>query len=248
MRNLLKSLAVVAAVVPAMALGAITGSKHDLTFSGNTVYTTGTTQICIFCHTPHRARQQTLIWNQAQSGVTGFASGTFTTAGTTLGTLTSTSRACLGCHDGTTAIGNVANGGGGAAIQFTMAGTTGNVMPAGYVVDLTQPATMGNHPISVPYPGATYNGTTSAIASATGAVGGYYAVATTGCATTNPTGVCTSNNTAIVLFPAGGVKSATTVGVECGSCHDTHNSIAANSYFLRVSANGSAVCLACHNK
>ena len=34
--------------------------------------------------------------------------------------------------------------------------------------------------------------------------------------------------------------------VECGSCHDPHNTVTAT--FLRMSNSGSALCLACHDK
>ena len=48
-----------------------------------------------------------------------------------------------------------------------------------------------------------------------------------------------------MLFPdgAGGVT------VECGSCHDVHNTLSAgNTQLLNVDNTGSGLCLACHNK
>jgi len=40
-----------------------------------------------------------------------------------------------------------------------------------------------------------------------------------------------------------------TGNLECASCHDVHNSVSAgNTSLLRISINGSALCLTCHNK
>jgi predicted CXXCH cytochrome family protein len=40
-----------------------------------------------------------------------------------------------------------------------------------------------------------------------------------------------------------------TGNLECASCHDVHNAASAgNSHLLRVTADGSALCLTCHNK
>lgn len=36
--------------------------------------------------------------------------------------------------------------------------------------------------------------------------------------------------------------------VECSSCHDVHNTFSAGAQMLKISPNGSAICLACHNK
>jgi len=40
-----------------------------------------------------------------------------------------------------------------------------------------------------------------------------------------------------------------TGALECASCHDVHNTVSAgNTFLLRVTATGSALCLTCHNK
>lgn len=256
MRNFVGVLAMVVFGFSFSAMAQISNSKHDLSF-GSTAAVKSTsntqTQICIFCHTPHRSIQQDLIWNHKASlnATPGFSANT-TVAGTPLPTttVTSISKACLDCHDGSVAIGDVNNVGAGVAGVIAVNAQAGNVDAAGKMI--TGGAyTVGfggnldnNHPISIPYAGATYNSITSgAVASAT--LGEYFTVATTGC--TSPTGVCTSattNGPKIALFGT----TATNVGVECGSCHDVHNTVSGNGYFLRAPAAGSAICLACHNK
>lgn len=253
MKSLLKALAVVAVAVPTLALAAITGSKHDLSSTNTAVLvhsagTNPTDQICIFCHTPHKAVSQALIWNHTAGTVTGFSGG-FTVGGTTLPTaVAAPSRACLNCHDGTIAVGDVnsttvANGGAGPLTLTTVANHTtaaGNLV--GYALVGNGTNIDSNHPVSIPYAGATYNGVISGI-SAANVTGNYTAI--TGSCSGSPSGVCiTAGANILPLFKVNGTDTG---GVECGSCHDVHNKLN-NTYFLRASATGSAICLACHIK
>ena len=254
MKSLLKTLAVVAVAVPAVAFAAITGSKHDLssTNTGVAVHSTGanaTDQICIFCHAPHKAFSQALIWNHKAGTVTGFTAGQYTVGGTTLPTtVQAPSMACLNCHDGTVALGDVnsttvANGGAGIIGVTTVANhTNATGMLIGYALVGNGTSLNGNHPVSIPYAGATYNGIPSGISS--GNVNGNYTAVNSSC-TGSPSGICiTAGANTLPLFK---VVGADTGGVECGSCHDVHNKLN-NTYFLRVTATGSAICLACHIK
>lgn len=224
MRNVLKTLVVVALAVPAIASAVITGSKHDLSAgSPNAIRATTETQICKFCHAAHQASTQTLLWNHASGLVNGFPAGAQTIGGTALQNAlpaASPSRACLSCHDGTVALGALTQQGG-----LVVAGLAAPII-ANATVNLG-----GDHPISVPMPvvagGAAYAGTTQ------GANVNAADFATPAAATAAGVRLFTANN-----------------GVECGSCHDVHNGAvaAANGFFLRVSPNGSQICLACHVK
>jgi predicted CXXCH cytochrome family protein len=230
MRNLLKTLFVVAIAAPVLASAAITGSKHDLSSgSGNTVRATSETQICKFCHAAHQASTQVLLWNHAAGTVNGFPTGAATLGGTQLQAAlnaASPSRACLACHDGTVALGALTQQG-----NITIAGLTGQIGTAARV------NLGGDHPINVPMPvpagGATYNGTTQ------GATVNSADFKTAAAAQTN----------GVRLFATIGAAGAAANGVECGSCHDVHNGVpAANGFFLRVPQAGSQICLACHTK
>lgn len=260
MRNLVKALALAAVLVPAMAFAAISGTKHDLSFGNNAAgvdikaaaAANGGDQLCIFCHTPHRATDQNLLWNRAAFTKTFTWGATATTSGTPLsGTIQAKSMACLSCHDGTVALGDVMNSGGQArtgANTIGMVGTrqTGNVMGSAAGVDFrvgTNGDLSNNHPVSIAYPGTAnqYNGGASAAAAAD------YATVATGCAT--PTGLCTgaTGAAAVVTIYSAGAGATLAYGIECGSCHDVHNKYAQAS-FLRASNAGSALCLACHVK
>ena len=83
------------------ALGGIAGTKHDLSQKGF-----NTTQICIFCHTPHNANAYvpgSPLWNHnvTWSTFTTYASPTLNAVP---GQPTGTSKLCLSCHDGTVGI------------------------------------------------------------------------------------------------------------------------------------------------
>ena len=255
MRNLVKAVAVVAALVPAMALAQIAGTRHDLS-NANTTATTvsaatgGSDQTCIFCHTPHRGASQQLLWNRnAQTTAYNWGTTTATTGTTPLPTtLRPQSMACLSCHDGSISLGEVRNSS-GAATTFTMVGNVSGTgaLTGGYVVGAGGNLS-GNHPISIAYPlaaGSNYFGNVSGVTSAAG-VADFRALAG-GAACSTPTGICTAHtagaNITIYADAATGGR-----GIECGSCHDVHNRFSGNTYFLRATTAGSAICLACHAK
>jgi predicted CXXCH cytochrome family protein len=79
-------------------------------------HTTNTTEICVFCHTPHGADQTAFapIWNRAVTTATfirfsNLNRWSFDSNETTVG---SVSLACLSCHDGTQAVGSTINSAG----------------------------------------------------------------------------------------------------------------------------------------
>jgi predicted CXXCH cytochrome family protein len=259
MRNVMKALLVAALAIPVAASAQITPSKHNFSASSGTnaaAKATTENEICIFCHAPHRALQQDAIWSHvATAKTTGWVGANVTQAGTLLPTtVTSGSARCEACHDGSVAVGSVSNAGNGVAGVITMGGAdiaagTGVLQNAAFIVggDLGANGS-ANHPVSIPYAGATYNGITSK-ALADGALGNYYTVLIAGC--TNATGACTSNGAngkIINLYGnAGAAATTTNVGIECGSCHEAHNRYALPN-LLRVTNTSSALCLACHNK
>lgn len=80
----------------------IAGTPHD--FSGRGW---GSTQVCIFCHTPHNAAATPLapLWNHASTAATYtlYTSAISSTLNATTSQPTGVSKACLSCHDGTVA-------------------------------------------------------------------------------------------------------------------------------------------------
>jgi predicted CXXCH cytochrome family protein len=78
----------------------IRGTDHDLSGRG-----WGSTELCIFCHTPHNARAVTgaPLWNHATIAAT-FTLYSSASMNATTAQPGPTSKLCLSCHDGTVAI------------------------------------------------------------------------------------------------------------------------------------------------
>lgn len=83
----------------------IVTSKHNLSTSGpGTIRAVSESEICIFCHTPHRASEERPLWNHALSSAT-YTPYQSSTIKASIGQPTGSSKLCLSCHDGTVALG-----------------------------------------------------------------------------------------------------------------------------------------------
>lgn len=94
------------ALAPAAAQ--ISQTKHNLSISGpGPIKSTVEEEICVFCHTPHKARRDIpYLWNRADSTVN-YTTYESSTLYATVGQPTGASKLCLSCHDGTIALGAV---------------------------------------------------------------------------------------------------------------------------------------------
>ncbi len=239
MKKLLATLAVVSAVaVASSAFAGIVGTKHDLSqqnaaAGGYRQANVNSTQVCVFCHTPHNSAKTKALWNRKGATLDNafklYTSGIMMEGsaadswfqGTTKGQFStkSTSLLCMTCHDGVT----------------TMAGATLNNQPYGLTSTdtaaynsgtgvISGPANLGtdltnDHPVNIDYDKAATTVNTArpgslALRDATGKVGG-------------------------VLPFQNGI-------MECSSCHNVHDNTIAP--FLRASISGSTLCLKCHLK
>ena len=134
------------ATVPARADG-ILGSKHDLSVGGGgSIKATMESEVCVFCHTPHRAVGDTPLWNRAASGAT-YTPYSSSTAKAVMGQPTGSSKLCLSCHDGTVALGMVQSR--TAPIQMQGGVTTLPPGPSRLGTDLSD-----DHPVSITYDNA----------------------------------------------------------------------------------------------
>lgn len=98
-----------AAVNGAESAESIIHSKHNLSISGpGEVRSSTEGEICIFCHAPHTTQAQPPLWNRRMpaSAYTPYSSATLKAK---VGQPTGASKLCLSCHDGTIALGDVAN-------------------------------------------------------------------------------------------------------------------------------------------
>jgi hypothetical protein len=244
----------------------VVGSQHDLTTGGTgQASTPNTDEVCVFCHTPHGGdiNAPVPLWNKvlgapgAYTRYSTLATPTFDSAEAPVG---SVSLACLSCHDGTQAMDVVLNSPGsggynpaGAEIDAVNIGPmTGSPVPM-LGTDLSN-----DHPISMQYGGGGAD-VGDADGTAPGPLGDPDFVLPEK-ATINgqpiwwvdsPAGSpATREKTDMLLYTRLdlGVQEPF---VECGSCHDPHNSSTGGPTtvsFLRIDNTASQVCTACHIK
>jgi predicted CXXCH cytochrome family protein len=125
----------------------VLATKHDLSVvGGGAIKATMESEVCYFCHTPHRGTGQTPLWNHSLSSVT-YTPYSSSTAKATIGQPTGASKLCLSCHDGTVAIGMVATR--STAIEMQGGVTTMPSGPSNLGTDLSD-----DHPISFTYDNA----------------------------------------------------------------------------------------------
>ncbi len=242
------------ATVAAPTLAAsISSTKHNLgtTGTGSNHQTTGTAEICVFCHTPHAANTTVTapLWNKGATGssYTLYSSSTAIMAGTTANSVGSVSLGCLSCHDGTQAMDNMINAPGSGGYTAAGAALAGAVWAGDQTLQNTTIAKLGtdlsnDHPVGMRYCGASALNAAGSNANCTES--GWVAPQSVNSKwfidTTASTG--TKNKADFTLYTTAGE----TQQVECATCHDPHN--ADTTTFLRISNAGSAVCLACHTK
>ena len=205
----------------ALAVTSIKNTKHDLSTTSTgatTVKSTNYEEICIFCHTPHKAIDQlnAPLWNRSGTDaivITDYYNsatldvGISNPATVTAAIAVSDAKLCLSCHDGASLTNDLAN----------PSNLEAGVQPAGLAELLAaNPANIGvdlhdDHPIGMVY-----------------------------------ADVVTATPTEFVASPVGSIKFYDGGVMWCSSCHDVHDNTAAP--FLATSNVASGLCLACHNK
>jgi len=241
----------------------LTSTLHDFTLLNGTATGDNTTTVgqCTFCHTPHGALSTNLLWNHALSSESYSWDVPQTTAGTNYPTFsdktwTGPTAKCLSCHDGTVAIGSV-NWFSGKAQVLNTSLVTAPYIPQGLN---SSGVFTGVHPTAMPYPWngkpSTYNGVTTG----SNFIPSQWASPTTGnvriwmeqtASTTTglPSVIMGYNPAASVPAAAAGLQGA--AGIECSSCHDPHNKLSVDNYFLvgAMTGYGSGyLCTMCHIK
>lgn len=222
------------------AVGKVANSFHDLsTTSSSGGVTTNSVEICGFCHVPHQSPStptttpQTPLWNHTLgatiTGTYGTTSSTFTALSTDIAALgaptwgsATTSHLCLSCHDGTVGVNSTYAliGPGGTKPTIT-GGTTLLTSAAAGTLATSNPANLGtnlsgSHPVNFTYSGAAWLTKQTHVAIPTG-------------------NVVSSKN-----FPLDNNGK-----LQCTTCHEPHDNTT-NTFFLRDTISGSALCLDCH--
>lgn len=198
----------------------IFGTPHDLSAKGLNHVTTSA-EVCIFCHTPHTPpgdiSQSIPVWNHQTTSTQFTMYNSAGLKGTVDAQPVGPSLACLSCHDGTLAV--------GALHEVPLGGGHDDYSQAGGGVSRTtgmiQGVNLAGRDLTSVHPiSVTYRDDL------------------------NPSLRPPGELVGVRLYPT----NARGAKVQCASCHDPHNFGIPGSTapFLRVSKQGSALCLACH--
>ncbi|MBV9087456.1 MAG: hypothetical protein JOY79_08235, partial [Acidobacteriaceae bacterium] len=138
------ALALVALLVTPLLLGqghTVDQSVHNLSITGpGTVKSTTETGVCIFCHVPHGAIPKAELWNRQLPGdiYQQYGSTTYTQTNNPISTQ---SKLCLSCHDGTIALGQtLATGDLNIPSLMPAANKLGTNLAADHPISFTLPA------------------------------------------------------------------------------------------------------------
>ena len=133
----------------------VKSSAHDLGFAGSGANTWdgGSTEVCVYCHTPHGAQLSVAapLFNRTGTGQTYamYTSSTFTSSAIDAQPA-GISLACLTCHDGNIATGTGTINPGTNGAPAPGAALTGNINLGASLVN--------DHPISIDYAAAIASG------------------------------------------------------------------------------------------
>lgn len=202
------------------ALAGVVGSSHDLSSTNDATIGNAADQgqVCVYCHTPHKAIGQTNgpLWNHNEgSTVLSYTMYTSTTfQGQNQTDPGAESLACLSCHDGTVALDSISNVPG---LNETWTEGAPNMTGSALVgaISGSDLSLANDHPIAFTYD--------TALANADGGL-------------VDPT-VDGSGIAPLVLFSD---------KLECATCHDVHDNTF--NAFLRVTDDLSTICTTCHSK
>ncbi len=243
----------------------VVGSPHDLQ-----PQTTNTSETCVFCHTPHGSATSAAVplWNKTLPDPATYQRYSSLNTSTLSGTeapVGSVSLACLSCHDGSQAVDTVLNTPGrGMGANFP-GGTqidAANFGPmAGTPVPMLGTDLRDDHPVSIQYGGGGLLGTDADGTANAAALGNQdFNAPEKDTINSNPawwvdseaTPNGTREKTDMILYTRTDNIAAGEPMVECGSCHDPHNSstfVANQSVsFLRIDNVSSQICTTCHLK
>lgn len=207
---------------PPSAVGSVIGTVHNLGyFTVGTVRSPDTTEICVFCHTPHSSNPVGPLWNRSEQGTTYtvYASGTMTAV---LGQPNGSSKLCLSCHDGTVAMGSVLNMPGAyTAGTLALLNTTSGKLLSSATTNLKTDL-RDDHPISFNY---DYVDTSHEYKTEDA-----------------------NNRLSPYTYPSDvlAVELDSNNLVQCTSCHDPHDN--SKGDFLVESLDNAALCTYCHDK
>ncbi|MBI4949952.1 MAG: hypothetical protein HY955_07390 [Deltaproteobacteria bacterium] len=217
------------------AASGIASSRHNLGGFSMHIGAQGTTEVCVFCHTPHHtntANNLKPMWNRGTSAPTSFTAYGSTIAGTSIlnTDIGSTSLACLSCHDGVTTFDNIVNAPGKSGVVNGGSDRGYTFYDFGSVVSDFMTSSRLNiglnlsndHPVSVTYAAGTAAGLRATNVTISG-------IDLTSELNTSAATYDNGNLTKNLWAVKGFVSNSATIAdllrsskVECSSCHDPH--------------------------
>lgn len=223
-KTYIMALLAVLTATSAMALSVVE-SRHDMVYSGFATGAGGSTEVCIFCHTPHGAQTsvgQAPLWNNGLSASMNTAdiynSATMNYTVSEAQINATDARLCLSCHDGS--VGVPVNQPNSGEMEISA-----NAMSANAAIGTNL---SNDHPIGMDLglnPELTdrrYDGEAN------------------------------MHTIADIIGPTGFNENPFYNGAAntmwCSTCHDVHDGDPLTKPFLRISNAGSAMCKACHKK
>ncbi len=242
-KQILQIVIVIASLIFFTDISSAVSDKHNFSSDYATTFIGSSTEICIYCHTPHSARVlvegvRVALWNRSNNEETSFTMYTSPTFdadnGGPITKPTGPSLLCLSCHDGVTTLGSIGTvvvpGAGGGIINHSDAQITFNYgrmqdapdFPA-YANAIIGKDLSDDHPVSFVFDGDLIEADRL----------------TRGASTTAK----------LQLPPAGSPLKLSNGRLECTTCHDPHDYGAPGDFkepFLRMSNQGSAMCTECH--
>lgn len=265
-------------MVSSASMAAIANTRHNLGSTGNWNANSATTEICVFCHTPHGADSAAAVplWNRHLGTASSY--NTYSSLGTSTldakqAPIGSVSLACLSCHDGTQAMNVVINSPGSNTtgdINNNINGTGGSFKEFSHMSTTTEMINLStdlrnDHPVSIQYAGAVAGGHaaldidfSNALSATTNGMTVWYVE--TGAAATGLTGANASafDKTDMKLYTrtvsaaaadANGTQTFSGTAEPFVECASCHDPHVEAKTFLRLGSNeNSKTCLACHTK
>lgn len=214
------------------AAGNIGNTKHNFSSDGGGfpvqpgAHAQTEDQICIFCHTPHRALTTGPLWNHTMSNIatyTLYTSPTLLSPAPTGNKPDGDSLLCLGCHDGDQPVGAVQSTG-GTPIPMTGTSLTGGKITAGRTTNFGSNLS-GHHPISIEVSNCLVSNKATECTTPPGPISWKLVsgISSNYLKKTSNSYMPPSGYTCVIYDHPG-------TGVQCSSCHDAHSP---NWMFLR---------------
>lgn len=136
--------------------GGIVGTKHDMTAIPTQIGAVpGSSNICVYCHTPHTTNYSLPLWNKPDIDTTYHPYSSETLDGSVSQVMGGYTKLCLTCHDGSLAVYVIVTPPSGGGYVTGLSGAPGgwNLTPQGTMTghNVMDRDFSNDHPVSITY-------------------------------------------------------------------------------------------------